>query len=151
MNVFGIGPRIAISGVISFVAAWQIGMRWGGFDYWFVPHVVRIAFGIVLLAVGLYLWLDAVGLIVTRFKSGNLITEGAYRFVRNPMYSGFIVFIVPGISLLLNNLVIILSSIVMMFVFKVNIYEEEQYLRQTFGVAYEKYVSKVKQIVPFVW
>ena len=151
MDVFGIGPRIAVGGVISFVATWQIGMRLGRFAYWFVPTGVKITLGTVLLALGFYFWLDAVRLIVTRFKSGNLITSGAYRFVRNPMYSGFIVFIVPGISLLLNNPVIILSSIVMMLVFKMSIYKEERYLKQKFGIAYVNYVSRVKQIVPFVW
>jgi protein-S-isoprenylcysteine O-methyltransferase Ste14 len=151
VNVFGIGPRIAIGGVISFVATWQIGMRLGCFDYWFVPTVVKITFGTALLAAGLYFWVDGVRLIVTGFKSGNLITEGVYRFVRNPIYSSFIVFIIPSISLLLNNALIILSSIVMMLVFKMNIYKEEQYLKQKFGVAYENYVTKVKQIVPFVW
>lgn len=151
MNVFGIGPRIAISGVISFAAAWRIGMILGRFGYWFVPMVISSIAGTALVAVGLYFWFDSVRLIVTQFKSGNLITSGVYRFVRNPMYAAFIVFIVPGISLLLNNPLIIFSSIVMMLVFKMSIHKEEQYLKQKFGVVYEDYVSKVKQIVPFIW
>jgi protein-S-isoprenylcysteine O-methyltransferase Ste14 len=67
------------------------------------------------------------------------------------MYAGFIVFIVPGISLLLNNPWIILSSIVMLLVFKMSIYKEEQYLKQQFGPAYQEYMAEVKQIIPFVW
>lgn len=86
-----------------------------------------------------------------RFKSGVLITEGVYRFVRNPMYAAFIVFIVPGISLILNKPLIIMSSIVMLLVFKMNIHKEEQYLKQRFGLAYQDYMAKVKQIIPFVW
>jgi len=90
-------------------------------------------------------------LITTRFKSGVLITQGVYQLVRNPMYTGFIVFIVPGLSLILNNPLIILSSIVMLLVFKINIYKEEQYLKQQFGAAYQDYMLKVKQIIPFIW
>jgi protein-S-isoprenylcysteine O-methyltransferase Ste14 len=67
------------------------------------------------------------------------------------MYAGFIVFIVPGISFILNNPLIILSSIVMMLVFKMSIHKEEQYLKQQFGAAYMDYMSKVKQIIPFMW
>ena len=151
MDIWGIGPRLAISGFLSFIAALIIGFRLEYFGYWFVPMPIATALGIALVTVGVYFWLDSVRLIAARFKSGVLIREGAYRLVRNPMYTGFIVFIVPGLSLMLNNLLIILSSIVMLLVFKMNIYKEEQYLKQQFGVAYQDYMSNVKQIIPFIW
>ena len=151
MGIWGIGPRIAISGFLSFIATLIFGYRLEHFGYWFAPMSIATALGIALVIVGVYFWLDSVRLITARFKSGVLITEGVYRLVRNPMYTGFIVFIVPGISLLLNNPLIILSSIVMLLVFKMSIYKEEQYLKQQFGVAYQDYVSKVKQIIPFIW
>ncbi len=88
---------------------------------------------------------------MARFKLGVLIRDGVYRFVRNPMYAGFIVFIVPGLSFILNNPLIILSSIIMLLVFKMNIYKEEESLQQQFGQAHQDYQSKVKQIIPFIW
>jgi len=151
MDIWGIGPRLAISGVLSFIAALIIGPELEHFGYCFAPRSIASAMGIALVIVGFYFWLDSVRLMATRFKSGILITEGAYRLVRNPMYTGFIVFIVPGLSLILNNSLIILSSIVMLLVFKMSIYKEEQYLKQQFGVAYHDYMSKVKQIIPFIW
>ena len=151
MDIWGIGPRIAISGSLSFVAALIIGTRLEYFGYWFAPGSIATAVGIVLIIAGVYFWLDSVRLIATCFKSGVLITKGAFRLVRNPMYTGFIVFIVPGISLILNNSLIILSSIVMLLVFKMGIYKEEQYLEQQFGAAYQDYMSNVKQIIPFIW
>ena len=151
MDIWGIGPRIAISGFPSFIATLIIGSRLEYLGYWFFPMSIVTALGIALVIVGVYFWLDSVRLIIVRFKSGVLITEGVYRLVRNPMYTGFIVFIVPGLSLILNNPLIILSSIVMLLVFKMSIYKEEQYLKQQFGVAYQDYVSKVKQIIPFIW
>ena len=129
----------------------MIGLKPEHVHYGFVPRNITTILGTLLVIVGVYFWLDSVRLIATRFKTGVLITEGAYRFVRNPMYAAFIIFIVPGISLLLNNPWIILSSVVMLLVFKIGIYKEEQYLKQRFGAAYEDYTSKVKQIIPFVW
>jgi len=151
MDIWGIGPRIAISGFLSFIPTLIIGSRLEYFGYWFFPMSIATALGIALVIVGVYFWLDSARLITVRFKSGVLITEGVYRLVRNPMYTGFIVFIVPGLSLILNNPLIILSSIVMLLVFKMSIYKEEQYLKQQFGVVYQDYVSKVKQIIPFIW
>jgi len=151
MDVLGIGPRIAVSGILSFAATSIIGFRSEHLNYGFVPRAITTVLGTILVVVGIYFWIDSVRLIATRFKSGILITEGVYQFVRNPMYAGFIVFIVPGISLLLNNPWIILSSIVMLLVFKMSIYKEEQYLKQQFGPAYQEYMAEVKQIIPFVW
>lgn len=151
MDIWGIGPRIAISGILSFAATSIIGFEAGHPGYWSVSGIFSMVLGTALVITGIYFWLDAVRLISTRFKSGVLITVGAYRYVRNPMYAGFIVFIVPGISLILDNPLIIFSSIVMLLVFRMNIHREEQYLEQRFGCAYRAYTAKVKQIIPFVW
>ena len=151
MDIWGVGPRIAVSGILSFAATSMIGLKSEHLHYGFIPGTITTILGIVLVIVGAYFWFDSVRLIVTRFKSGVLITNGAYRLVRNPMYAAFIVFIVPGVSLLLNNPWIILSSVVMMLVFKMSIHKEEEYLKQQFGTTYEDYLSKVNQIIPFAW
>jgi len=143
MNILGIGPRIAASGILSLAAILIVSFNRKPFGYWFIPDAIRAGLGTLLIVAGIYLWLASVWLIATRFKSGVLITVGVYRIVRNPMYSGFIVFIVPGISLILNNPLIILSSIVMMLVFRMSIHREEQYLKQQFGAAYQEYMSSI--------
>jgi len=151
MDIWGIGPRIAIGGILSFAATMFIGFNAEHSGHWFVPGIVTTVFGSALVIAGIYFWFGSVRLIMMRFKSGVLITEGVYRFVRNPMYAAFIVFIVPGISLILNKPMIIMYSIVMLLVFKMNIHKEEQYLKQRFGHVYQDYMAKVKQIIPFVW
>ena len=66
------------------------------------------------------------------------------------MYTAFISFIVPGLSLLLNLWVILLSSFTMTVVFKLMIYKEEQYLENVFGDEYKAYKNRVKQLIPFI-
>jgi len=151
MNIWGIGPKIAASGVFSFIAA-AVFSRIGQLStVWFLPRSLSVPLSIFMITVGLYFWLDSVRLITTRFSAGKLIVEGVYRFVRNPMYAAFIVFIVPGISLALNEPLLLVSSAVMLTVFKKNIADEEQYLRAEFGQDYDKYIRNVRQIIPFVW
>jgi protein-S-isoprenylcysteine O-methyltransferase Ste14 len=151
MDIFGIGPRIAVSGALSLAASLIVSFNRQPFGYWFIPDAIRVGLGTALVVAGIYFWLASVWLIITRLKSGVLITIGVYRIVRNPMYAGFIVFIVPGISLILNNPLIILSSLVMMLVFSMSIHKEEKYLKQQFAAAYQEYMLKVKQIIPFIW
>lgn len=74
MDIWGIGPRMAISGSISFIATLIIGYRPKHFGYWFAPMSIATVLGIALVIVGVYFWLDSVRLIKARFKSGVLIT-----------------------------------------------------------------------------
>jgi len=142
---------IAATGITSFVVVILFRVAHGHLCQWPFSREVGIGAGAILVAVGLYFWLDSVRLIVTRFKRNVLITEGVYRFVRNPMYASFIIFIVPGLSLLLDNPLLILSSAVMLLAFKFRIHREEEYLRERFGGAYIDYRRRVRQIVPFLW
>jgi protein-S-isoprenylcysteine O-methyltransferase Ste14 len=80
--------------------------------------------------------------------SGCLVTGGVYRLCRNPMYAGFVLFIVPGLALLLNNLLLIVVSAVMFMAFKLRISREEDSLTVAFGQEYENYRSEVRQLVP---
>ncbi|MEA5114941.1 MAG: isoprenylcysteine carboxylmethyltransferase family protein [Geobacteraceae bacterium] len=151
MNVFGIGPRIAATGITSFVAVILTGVARGPLVQWPFPREVGTGAGAFLAAVGFYFWLDSARLIATRFKRNVLITEGVYRLVRNPMYAAFIVFIVPGLSLVLDDPLINLSSVVMLLVFKLGIHREEEFLLERFGDEYVDYMRRVRQIVPFLW
>ena len=67
MDIWGIGPRIAISGFLSFIPTLIIGSRLEYFGYWFSPMSIATALGIALVIVGVYFWLDSVRLITARF------------------------------------------------------------------------------------
>jgi len=150
MNILGIGPKVALGGLLSAITVIITGL-YKNFNYSFIPKPAIFITGTILMAIGLYFWLDSVKLISTKFKSGILIKEGVYRIVRNPMYAAFILFIVPGLSLLFNNILLLLSSVIMLIIFKIYIPREEEYLLKEFGDSYKKYLSEVKQIIPFIW
>jgi len=73
MNIFGIGPMIAATGVTSFVAVILFRVARGHLSQWAFPREAGIGAGAILVAVGLYFWLDSVRLIATRFKKDVLI------------------------------------------------------------------------------
>ena len=78
------------------------------------------------------------------------MTKGVYGLSRNPMYSAFIVFIVPGLAFMTNNFLILFISICMFIGFKLLIGKEEKYLQQEYGAVYEEYSSKIAQLIPFI-
>jgi protein-S-isoprenylcysteine O-methyltransferase Ste14 len=78
-------------------------------------------------------------------ESATLLTEGVFRYSRNPMYMGF-VFILIGIAILLRTLtpwLIIPFFVVLMD--KIFIRVEEKMLEARFGTDWQSYRTKVKR------
>jgi len=66
------------------------------------------------------------------------------------MYAAFIVFLVPGMACIVNDLLLLLISAAMGIGFKMRIPKEEEFLLGKYGDAYRQYVRKVAQLIPFV-
>jgi protein-S-isoprenylcysteine O-methyltransferase Ste14 len=72
-----------------------------------------------------------------------VVTEGPYRFTRNPMYVGFTLMYV-GISALANALLpILLLPAVQQLMRRGVIEREERYLERKFGDEYRRYKESV--------
>jgi len=151
MNILGIGPLIALAGGAGLVVVMLLGPMFG-MTVPLPPHWQGICqiLGIVLIVVGLYFWLSSAILVKRAFTSHRLETSGVYHFSRNPLYSAFIVFIVPGIALVCNNLLILIPSLSMYAAFKMLIWKEEEFMHKEFGDEYQKYARMVAQLIPFV-
>ena len=71
------------------------------------------------------------------------MTDGLYKFVRNPMYAAYLILIIPGISLLFNSWLALTTVILNYVLFSFMVEREYQYLRDKFGKEYEDYLAKV--------
>ena len=87
---------------------------------------------------------------VTLKQDHELIRTGPYRFVRHPIYTGLLV-AVFGTALALGQWrgLIALALIAASFLRKMRI--EEQFLRDIFPDAYERYRAEVRALIPFVY
>jgi len=74
-----------------------------------------------------------------------LVTEGPYRFTRNPMYLGLVTLSL-GIALLLGSWPMLLAPIAMFATANwVHIPFEEEKMRRQFGATYEAYLTRVRR------
>lgn len=72
----------------------------------------------------------------------NIVTNGIYKFSRNPAFVGFDLLYV-SILLLAFNIPLLIISVWAMIMLHFQILQEEEWLSRTFGEEYEEYCSKV--------
>ena len=80
----------------------------------------------------------------------RLITTGPYRFTRNPVYLGHIIFLI-GLALALQSLFAAIIAVVNAIVFHRRILNDEKRLASVFGQQYFEYKSHVRRWVPGVF
>jgi protein-S-isoprenylcysteine O-methyltransferase Ste14 len=79
----------------------------------------------------------------------ELVQTGPYRFVRHPIYSGFILMF-AAIVLLVGRVAGILALCLFVYSFVLKLRREERVMLKQFPMSYPEYVKKTKLLVPFI-
>lgn len=88
---------------------------------------------------------------VSVYKNHQLITAGAYKRIRHPLYLGSLLSFI-ALPLVFNSwgaLLIILLTTIPALIYRVNI--EENFLIRHFGDQYLDYMKNTKKIIPWIW
>jgi protein-S-isoprenylcysteine O-methyltransferase Ste14 len=80
---------------------------------------------------------------LSAYRKDQLATKGLYALFLNPMYTFQILLTVPGLLLLLNSWLTLLTVVPAFIAFKVFAKDEEKYLEKKFGSQYLDYREKV--------
>jgi protein-S-isoprenylcysteine O-methyltransferase Ste14 len=104
--------------------------------------------GIILMAIAAVYYFTTLRLMLPGIRENRLITGGAYRLCRNPLYSALLLFLVPGLALLLNSWIILSTTVVGYIVFRRFIHEEEEMLERLFGEEYTIYHDRTSRFFP---
>ena len=151
LDARGVGPRIILRTIPLVLVAVAIGI--------FAPEMANIGFfdntlvktfGWIWLAFGIAAFITSLAQFVANFPKGKLISTGMYACSRNPIYSCWIIFILPALAFLLNNWFFFAAAYVMCRTTLILVREEEKDLLQVFGKEYEEYKYRVGSIIRFV-
>ena len=130
---------------VAFLADWFWPIR-------LLPEVVRYSLGPILVIASF----AVVPSILRTFRRANtpfdtrraanaLVTDGPFRFSRNPGYVAMIVLCV-GIAVVANNILVIVTLIAATaYLHRYVVLAEERHLEGRFGEEYRKYNSQVRR------
>ena len=148
MTLIGVGLKFAIVSILFTAVIFTIHFIWLSHLSIPVPRFFTLTFGILLVTLGVPIYLVSGLTIHKYFHDGKLATKGIYGYFRHPLYGSWIVFIVPGIVLLVNSLIGLTVPVFMYGVFKILIGKENKYLEEKFGEEFFKYRKRVGEIFP---
>jgi protein-S-isoprenylcysteine O-methyltransferase Ste14 len=109
------------------------------------PKPELVAMGLALAVVGTFVRLYASGFIV---KNQELATDGAYRFVRHPLYTGNILLVI-GFALAGSRWWgVPLALLFFWFYYPTAIEYEDRKLQRIFGAAWEQWSARTPALLP---
>ena len=150
LDARGVGPRIILRTIPLVLVAVALEI--------FAPKMARIGFfdntivktfGWIWLAFGIAAFITSLAQFIANFPKGKLISTGMYACSRNPIYSCWIIFILPALAFVLNNWLFFAAVYVMCRTTLFLVREEEKDLLQVFGKEYEEYKNRVGSIIRF--
>ena len=148
MTIWGIGPKIMFPGYsILFILSWMpVKLSISGILN--VPGIYTICVSLIFICIGIIILAFTNSDIKKAVKTNQLITTGMFSRIRNPMYASHIFFIMPGVCLLTNNAITLLSILCTVMIFNILILKEEKVLEENFGVEYLNYKKRVRRLLP---
>lgn len=151
LDARGVGPRIILR-TSPFLLAAIVSEIWVA-AFFEMPLLnntpVKIG-GWIWLSLGFVLFVSSIVQFSRNFPKGNLLQTGMYAFSRNPIYSCWILFILPSLWLILNNWLFLLSAAVMCVATLILVKEEEVQLLKVFGKQYVEYRNRIGCIIWFI-
>ena len=144
--------------------SWQQGVSWtlfticmfgvpllGIFDFESLgySHWIRFLVGALLFLTGLGIDIWGTRTLTAQQSlgaKGEIITEGPYRYTRNPQYVGFTLLYI-GIILATLSFMALVTGACLIFLFLVIPFSEEPWLRQQYGEPYVEYCKNVPRFI----
>lgn len=152
LPVYGVGPvygavviLLTVLGIVMTHAGAVPVVRYG------LLRIPMAVVGIALILLGAWLWYSAAFRVRVEehIKSNTLATTGVYAWVRNPLYSAFLL-ACSGALLLANNLwLLILPVVYWAFLTVLMRHTEETWLAKLHGKEYEDYCRRVNRCIPW--
>jgi protein-S-isoprenylcysteine O-methyltransferase Ste14 len=150
LNFLGIGPKIFKIAFSWLAASIVFTLLWKRI-FIFSENDSKIIFyiGLALVIIGLIMYLVSAKLLLKGLKETKLVKKGTFYLCCNPLYTSILLFVIPGVSFMMNSWLVLTTSLVGYIVFKYYIKKEVVELEKFFGDDYKEYRAKTPDFFPF--
>jgi protein-S-isoprenylcysteine O-methyltransferase Ste14 len=148
LDARGVGPKIMLISAPLIIAA--IVTEVTGSSFKEVPLLNHNYFsfaGWIWLVLGTIAFIITLVQFIVNFPKGRLITTGMFAVSRNPIYTCWILFILPALGFIFSNWLFFAAALCMLVATQLLVKKEEEELSGCFGNAYLTYKSQVRQII----
>jgi protein-S-isoprenylcysteine O-methyltransferase Ste14 len=83
------------------------------------------------------------------FRGKKLVTTGAFKYLRHPIYASFLIFFV-GFAFWLDQWIFMLWAVVQLPIWYLSAVGEEKLMRQDFP-EYDEYCRRTQRFIPGIW
>lgn len=148
ISVYGVGPKMTLTLVPFILLLGILNIIFSPVSQLPINQIWMIPIGIMLIIIGVFIFIKSEILISKAYKTSDLLLTGFYGHMRHPMYGSFILFIIPGIVIIINSWILYLLPFIFYIIFKIFIKQEESYCLKKFGEKYTHYKKNVHAIFP---
>ena len=147
-RIFGSGPIGLLISITLFIISFCLK------DLFNIPQILSNQ-NFILVPVFVILTIVSVSIIIWSLVSLNpklrgkvLITTGALKYFRHPLYAAFLSFFNFGLAFLLNNWVFIIWAFLLHPIWHLLVIKEEKNLKIIFPDEYENYCKNTGRFIP---
>ncbi len=152
LPLFGVGPAY-VACILLTTAAGIAATRLGMLSRASVPGLelpLAVA-GAILVALAVAIWV--MGAVVSKINAhverNELVTTGVYAWVRNPIYSAFLIACLGAILIAGNLWLLVLTPIHWLALTLLMRHTEERWLTELHGIEYLGYCQRVNRVIPW--
>jgi protein-S-isoprenylcysteine O-methyltransferase Ste14 len=150
LNFLGIGPKIGSITLPWLAVAIILSLKIKGtFTYFQPANKIIFYVGLIFVIAGALMYLFTVPALFKGLKESKLMTTGTFYLCCNPLYSSIILFVIPGISFMMNSWLVLTASVIGYVIFKIFIKSEYAEMEKFFGDSFRKYRRETPEFFPF--
>ncbi len=120
------------------------------------PYVIYVGFGLFIISCLIRWWgFASIGKYfnprVAVYENHQLITSGAYKHIRHPLYLGTLLSFI-AIPMVFNSwgaLLLMVGTTVPALIYRIKV--EEELMIRHFGDSYRDYMQRTKKLIPGLW
>ena len=149
-RIFGSGPKGTFISITLLIVSYYLE-DYIGLGEIFTNDVNRFSAFTIFSILGVTLLIWSLKSLSPNDRGRKLITEGAYKYFRHPLYAAFLLFINVGIAFLLDNFIYICWVVILFPVWTLIVRDEEALMKNEFGEEYDMYCKNTWRFVPKLW